>query len=144
MPKTAMRDDRKTKSQLVEELKELRERLAGLTASWEKGMTGREQFGVFMKHLPAGVFVKAINGRFLYVNDYLRERFDAERWIGRTVTEVMPGPISESLLADDKLAMEKGHIVRVNVVQDRNGLERVYETHKFPIKREAERPFSAG
>jgi PAS domain S-box-containing protein len=131
-----MKDERKTKRQLIEELQEIRERLAGLVASWEKGATGREQFSVFMKHLPAGVFVKATSGRFLYVNHYLRERFDAERWLGRSVTEVMPGAMSESMLADDRAAMESGHLVRVNIVQDRDGRDRIYETHKFPIKRE--------
>ena len=42
------------------------------------------------------------------------------------------------MLVDDRIAMEKGHLVRINVVPDRNGVERIYETHKFPIKRAGE------
>jgi len=116
-----MNSSNKTKQQLLQELNEL-----------------QEQFAAFMRYLPAGVFVKSEDGRFLYVNDYLKERFDAESWLGRTVAEVLPPSMSESMQADDRIAMEKGHFVRTNVVPDRNGVERVYETHKFPIKRAGE------
>jgi PAS domain S-box-containing protein len=97
-----------------------------------------------MRHLPAGVFVKAQDGRFLYVNEYLKTRFDAESWLGQTVTEVLPPHLSEAMRADDRVAMELGHLVRTNVVPDRNGVDRIYETHKFPIAREGEETLLGG
>ena len=61
----------------------------------------QEQFTAFMRHLPAGVFVKDQDGSFLYVNNYLKERFDAEKWLGRNIAEILPRQLSESMLADD-------------------------------------------
>jgi PAS domain S-box-containing protein len=122
-----MKEDDKTKRQLLQELTEL-----------------QGQFTAFMRFLPAGVFVKDEDGRFLYVNRYLKERFDAENWLGRTIAEVLPRQMSELMLVDDRIALKQGHLVRTNVVPDRHGVERIYETHKFPIEREGESTLLGG
>lgn len=41
----------------------------------------QEQFNAFMDHLPAMAFIKDNQFRHIYLNKYLRERFDAADWI---------------------------------------------------------------
>ncbi len=41
-----------------------------------------EQFSQFMDYIPAGVFIKDSDYNAVYVNKYMKEKFNAETWLG--------------------------------------------------------------
>ncbi|MFW6150381.1 MAG: PAS domain S-box protein [Chloroflexota bacterium] len=104
-----------------------------------------EQFAAFMDHLPAGAYIKDADSRALYVNRYMREVMGADTgWIGRSVAGLLPDPVARKMIADDRRALEQGSLVTEETVPDKNGVERVYETHKFSIVGMADKQFLGG
>jgi PAS domain S-box-containing protein len=93
-----------------------------------------ERFAVFMDNLPAGVLMKDEDSRVLYVNKYLKDHFGAEAWIGRTASQNLPKERAQSVRADDLKALREGPVKVLESHTDSQGIERIYQTVKFPIK----------
>ncbi len=94
------------------------------------------RFAVFMDHLPAGVYIKDENSRILYVNQYLKDTFAADTWLQQISVHHFPKAIAEAMVEDDRRVLTDGPLVTEDAVVDRNGVERVYQTYKFPIVRD--------
>ena len=93
----------------------------------------QRRFTAFMDHVPAAVFIKDAEGRTLYVNQYMREVHREKDWLGMRVEDLFPPEVAESMAEADREALETGHVVREESVPDKQGGERVYETHKFSM-----------
>ncbi len=94
------------------------------------------RFRSFMDQLPAAVFLKDSSGRYVYINPYMREVFDADdSWIGRHTSECFSDREAESLTSDDRDALESNYSVNVQKVVDSLGRDRLFQTHKFRISR---------
>ena len=102
----------------------------------EKLRESRERFSVFMDNLPAAAFIKDEESRILYVNQYMKDAFGSEDWIGKTAHDLFPEAAAEIMVADDKQVLVAGPLVRVESLVDRQGVERVLQTIKFPIPRD--------
>ncbi len=96
-----------------------------------------ERFSVFMDHLPMATFIKDQFSRMLYGNKYFESIF-GERGISKTAFEVksIANDLAQSMTEDDKKALSDGLFSKLEVVPDINGNLRIFQTTKFPIKRE--------
>ncbi len=103
-----------------------------------------EMFYSLLDYFVGGVFIKNRKGITLYVNKYLKELFDAEKWIGKNALESFPGEIGERLFIDDMNTFELGYQKIIETIPCKDGIERFYETHKFVIEREGEDPLLGG
>jgi PAS domain S-box-containing protein len=93
-----------------------------------------QRFTIFMDHLPAAVLMKDEDSRVLYVNKYLKDHFGAEDWVGRTPTENLPKERAQRVRTDDLKAFREGVITISESHTDKKGIERTYQTCKFPIR----------
>ncbi|MFX0092921.1 MAG: PAS domain S-box protein [Candidatus Hodarchaeota archaeon] len=96
---------------------------------------GEELFTQFMNHLPAAAFVKDSDGRTLYANQYLKDVFGGERWIGKTTEELFPEEIAQKMITNDQKALTEGLQIIIEELMDKNNAVNTYQTYKFPIKR---------
>lgn len=95
-----------------------------------------ERFRSFMDQLPAAVFLKDSSSRYVYINPFMREVFNADDgWIGRHTSECFGHREAESLTSDDREALEKEYSVNVQQVVDARGQDRLFQTHKFRISK---------
>ncbi len=94
-----------------------------------------ELFALFMDHLPAIVFMKDAESRTLYVNKHMNDMLGAKEWIGKTVPELYPENVAETMMADDKKALSEGYQSIIETVPDKHGINHIYQTQKFRIER---------
>jgi diguanylate cyclase (GGDEF)-like protein/PAS domain S-box-containing protein len=92
-----------------------------------------ERFRLFMDTLPAAAFIKDADGRTLFANRYLADLMGGLSWLGKPTRELFPPALAEKMLADDRRSLEVGYLVSEEHVPDRDGLPRVFQTHKFRI-----------
>ena len=93
-----------------------------------------ERFAVFMDNLPAGVLMKDEDSRVLYVNKYFKDFFGAEAWVGHTASQNLPKEKAQAVRAADLKALREGPIKVLESHADSKGIERIFQTFKFPIK----------
>ncbi len=115
---------------------ELEKRLASSLKTEEDLQFSEERFAAFMEHLPAAVFIRNAENRYLYVNRFYEDIFGPRKgFIGKTLVDVYPQEIAEAMIQDDKKVLLKGHSLTEDTYLDQSGEERVYQTHKFLMKR---------
>jgi PAS domain S-box-containing protein len=100
----------------------------------------RDMFNVFTDQIPGIAFIKDQDSRLVFANQYMKETFDAGKWLGRPISDYYPPDIAESLIAADKKALAEGPIVQLESLPDKNGTIRYWRTCKFPIRREDKPP----
>jgi PAS domain S-box-containing protein len=85
---------------------------------------------------PLLVFAKGRDHRFLLANRELGELLGAEpaELVGTDAGDFLPPDLFEELIAQDARVMETGAPIEVEVTIPRNGDERAYLTHKFPLR----------
>ncbi len=102
----------------------------------------KELFSVFMDMLPAATFIKEANSRYLYVNEYLKRNFNAEKWLNKRIVINLTQDLKR-LEDEDKRALETAFSFEEKLL-DKHGNVRTYETWKFPIKRIGQKPLIGG
>ncbi len=90
-------------------------------------------FTAFMDQFPAPAFFKGSDFRVMYVNKYLRDWFDGDNAIGKTMQEIYPGSSGETMIETDRLAIENGVHIYDELMEDVEGQEHHYRTHKFSM-----------
>jgi PAS domain S-box-containing protein len=109
--------------------KEIGERLQ----AEESLRNSQELFSTFMSHLPAAVFIRDGEGRFLFTNRYCREVLGWKDVIGKSTSELFEKEQAERMAAYDVNALGKGTQVIDETMSNVFGDDRVFETHKFPV-----------
>ncbi len=103
-----------------------------------------ERFSQFMDQLPAAAFIKDKDSRTIYANRHMIEKFEADKWLGKTAHAYFPADVADMMIADDRRALKEGLVVRVEAVEDSSQYPSYYETRKFPIFREDKPPLVGG
>ena len=104
----------------------------------------QEQFSLFMDMLPHTVFIKNEDGMLVYVNQYVKDLFHAERWMGKDAHAAFPDDPAEAMMADERKALQIGQVRREDLIWDKDGNERVFETTIFRISRGDKPPLLGG
>ncbi|MHA2497890.1 MAG: PAS domain-containing protein, partial [Candidatus Hodarchaeales archaeon] len=94
----------------------------------------QELFAQFMDHLPAAAFIKDSDGKTLFANQYLKDAFGGETWIGKTTAELFPKEIAQQMIAADQKALNEGLQIITEELLDKQNAANTYQTYKFPIK----------
>jgi len=93
-----------------------------------------ERFRTFMNHAPFLTFIKDEQGRFLFYNQRMAERFgiSLDAWLGKNDFEIWPEPIARTMNANDREVMASGEpIERHEETVDRDGAVTTWKVHKF-------------
>ena len=92
-------------------------------------------FDSFMSNLPALVFMKDLEGRYLYLNDAYMKFFNErppER-VGKTDDEIYPADTANRLRENDKKVMSEGKTLNIVEVIPINNNDSFHRVSKFPI-----------
>jgi diguanylate cyclase (GGDEF)-like protein/PAS domain S-box-containing protein len=98
-----------------------------------------ERFRTFMNNAPFLAFIKDAQGRFLFYNARMAERFriSAEAWVGKNDFEIWPREIAETMHANDLDVMGAGEpIERLEETLEEDGTVTTWKVHKFTWKNE--------
>jgi PAS domain S-box-containing protein len=98
-----------------------------------------ERFRTFMSQLPAVAFIKDADSKVLFTNTCMNELLGSENWIGQVAPSELPTDVVQRILEDDRQVIQGGRpIVIEEAFPVKNGQCRIFETRKFPLKREGE------
>ena len=92
-------------------------------------------FSTFMDHLPAFAWIKDIQGRYLYVNRQVVERFVPfkQGWLGKTDADLWPSELAAEYHANDLKVSTTGKKIETVTSFVVNGEQRDALVSKFPI-----------
>ncbi len=144
-----MKDEDKTRSQLIAELQEMRKQIGALTRFCfiqeisnrkrveEQLRRNERMLRRIMDIVPSMIFTKNAEGRFLMVNRAIAESLSmtVDELEGRLHRDVHPDPDEvERMLADDRKAMEskKSVLIAEESYKDSTGATRWLQTIKVP------------
>ena len=102
------------------------------------------RFAAFMNHLPVTAFIKDEKSTNIFVNRHMMEIFGEREWIGKSVFEQFPREAAEKMIEDDQRTIREGYRKATEFLTDKNGCNRIYETHKFRIDRGDKPPLIGG
>jgi two-component system sensor histidine kinase/response regulator len=101
--------------------------LAALKAS-------EDRFSAFMENLPFIAVIKDAGGRIVYSNRTFERTFNLQpgEWIGKRDTDVLPAPVTASIMEEDRRVLLTGtHVERIESVRTPDGVMRQFLTTKF-------------
>ncbi|MCF6241075.1 MAG: ATP-binding protein [Bacteroidales bacterium] len=93
----------------------------------------QEQFSTFMELLPAAAYIKNPDSTFRFVNRFLVENFDADKWIGKKIIASYMSDEKDLLEKDAQALKENIHYEQISY--DNKNQLRQFEIWKFPIHR---------
>jgi PAS domain S-box-containing protein len=105
------------------------------------------RFRTFMNQSPFVAFIKDSDGRFLFYNDRLAERFgiSTTEWLGKKDCEIWPSEISREMRKNDLEVLGSDiAIERLEETKDAEGKRTTWKVHKFSWKNEMEERLIGG
>ena len=125
----------KERFELIETKKSLESEIKDRKQTQKALQESEERFSLFMDYLPAIVFIKDEESKTLFVNKNMNDVLGAKDWIGKSATDLFPNDIAAAMIEDDKKTFAETHRVVIETVPDKNGIDHIYQTHKFKIER---------
>ena len=138
-----MKDEDKTKKQLINELKDLKKRITELEASRtdnnsaeEVPRNTRNKYKTLIENLPQKIFYKDKNSVYVSCNSsYGRDlKINPDEITGKTDYDFHPIELAEKYRADDKRIMKSGCTETLDEEYTQDGKEMVVRTVKTPVK----------
>ncbi len=101
----------------------------------------QKRFDLFMQHVPAAIFIKDREGRFVYVNDQFAEsiRCEPEDLIGRSSEGFIPPDLLDQYERENQRVLQGERLVSETSVPRPEGTQH-WITYKFPIYRDGQSP----
>jgi PAS domain S-box-containing protein len=138
-----MKEEDKTKKQLINELTELKKRIAELEQSKtecnyaEEVLRNRKnKYKTLIENLPQKIFYKDKNSVYVSCNNnYARDlKIAPDEITGKTDCDFYPIELAEKYRADDKRIVESGSTETLEETYVQDGKEVVVRTVKTPVK----------
>jgi PAS domain S-box-containing protein len=96
-----------------------------------------ELFKSFMDFLPAAASVRDEQNRAVYLNRYLIDFFNIQDWSNKPFSDLIPDQDTDASALHDLQNLKQGAIARLEKMHNQQGEERVFQSYKFPIRRES-------
>ncbi|MCK4956520.1 MAG: PAS domain S-box protein, partial [Candidatus Cloacimonetes bacterium] len=101
---------------------------------FEQELCGSEErFRVFTDKIPACVYMKNKDGKIVFANKYMRERFLPDDWIGKKVADFFLKEKNEEIEWDDRKIINGEIHNKEEKVKDINGKDYVFASRKFAL-----------
>jgi diguanylate cyclase (GGDEF)-like protein/PAS domain S-box-containing protein len=94
-------------------------------------------FRTFMNHSPFASYIKDGEGRMLFYNELLAQRYGVtqEEWLGRTDAEIWSAELAETFRRNDLAVLEAGTLMEViDHTEDASGRAISWKSIKFPYR----------
>lgn len=106
-----------------------------------------ERFHTVLDSSPSAVYVKGLDGRFLFANRSLAGMFGVpqEDWTGKQSIDLLPRPVADLCEDSDSLALERhGHVHERQIFRLQDGRELTILATRFPLVRPDGAPYAVG
>lgn len=126
-----MKDENRTKDQLIKELAELRLRI-------DESKKAEAKYRNLLESIPQKVFYKNTNSVYVAVNPSYAKDLDisADDFIGKTDYDFYPEELAEKYRSDDRHIMQSGMTIDIEESYFYKGEERTVHTVKTPVRDE--------
>ncbi|MFQ5790833.1 MAG: PAS domain-containing protein, partial [Acidobacteriota bacterium] len=140
-----MQEANRTKGELINELREMRQRVAELEASEkerrraeEELRESEEKYRTLIENVPQKIFLKDRNSVYVSCNEnYASDlKIKPEEIAGKTDYDFYPKELAEKYRADDKRIIESGGTEDIEEKYIQEGQEVIVHTVKTPVKDE--------
>lgn len=132
-----MRDEDKTREELIKELESLRASIAHKDSSdANQRIQTAEMLKTIMDKTQAIIFVKDTNGRFLFASRQYEERMKMApgSLIGKTNHDIFPKELADRLRENDAAVLRSGRSMEFEEVgRHGDGVDHTYISLKFPL-----------
>jgi two-component system sensor kinase FixL len=117
-----------------------------LRRSQRQAAKSQALFDAFMKHCPAGAYLKDRQGRYVYVNREIEETFKRPmaQWLGHTDRDFWPDRVAENLRRRDQTVLESNESQQVIEETWHDGQTQHWLSLKFPMRDAAGQRLLAG
>ena len=138
-----MKDEEKTKKQLIDELRDLKKGIAELEASKtdinsaeEVLLNRKNKYKTLIENLPQKIFYKDKKSVYVSCNsNYARDlKISPDEIHGKTDYDFYPIELAEKYIADDKRIMKSGSSKTLDETYTQDGKEIVVRTVKTPVR----------
>jgi len=94
-----------------------------------------QRMRVILDHVPAVVYMKDPDGRYLFINHHYETLFRVENkhMFGRTDEEVFPAEQAQAFHINDRIVQDSGRPHEFVEVASQAGVPRIYNSLKFPV-----------
>jgi len=92
-------------------------------------------FTAFMNQMPNAIFIKDDKLRTIYVNKYLSNELNGDKWLHKTNQEIFNPKTAIKLDQNDHEVLKGKGTEFFETLVDKNGKNRHFKSYKFPIKR---------
>ncbi len=99
----------------------------------------RDLFMTFMDNLPALSFIKDKQGKYIYVNNYYQKLLGFKPWKDKKAEDIFDKKISKNIMQSDREAFYEGKHKHEEYITNEEGVNKLFETYKFPIDSEKEK-----
>ncbi len=109
--------------------------------------SSEQRFRSFMNNGPFLSYIRDEDGRFVFYNKPLSDKFlmGGKEWIGKTLRDLFPPHLAESYCRSDQEALRSGAAVdAVEETQDEHGQSTFWRSSKFTFLNEQGRPMVGG
>jgi PAS domain S-box-containing protein len=129
----------------VELEQRVEERTAQLAAANQALAESERRFFDILDHSPAAIFLKDLDGRYVFVNRTCQElmRRSRQEVMGRLDTELLPPHLADLYRANDRTVMESGLVMEFEEAFPwDDGTPRLFSSSKFPLRDTRGRPYA--
>jgi DNA-binding CsgD family transcriptional regulator len=112
---------------------ELEKKVAKLERELEKSSDVQKRFLGFLDNLRCEAFIKDRNHEFVFMNEYMRDIYERNEWLGKSVHEIMPKKFGSNVLEEDESVLNGATVDATRVLKDKWGKKRTYRVIKFPF-----------
>jgi diguanylate cyclase (GGDEF)-like protein/PAS domain S-box-containing protein len=129
----------RTRMEMKIQQKKLREALSAGEELLLELRSSELRFRTFMDNAPFLGYMKDFQGRFLYYNEVMAERFrvSKEEWLGKSVVDLWPGELGESIVRNDTEVLTGGRLIqKFEETVDEFGQVFSWKSSKFPCRNE--------
>ena len=92
-------------------------------------------FTAFMNQMPNAIFIKDEKLRTIYVNKYISNEFNGDKWLHKTNQENFNTDTAKKLDQNDLEVIQGQRTEFFETLVDKKGKNRHFKSYKFPIKR---------
>ena len=109
--------------------------LTSLEVSHQQRRQAEERHEAFMNHIPAIACITDENGRYVYVNQSLADRFHIrpEDMVGKSIDDWMPGASQTTRAHDGEVLVRGGTVQFDDVLRSPDGTVHHWLSFKFPL-----------
>jgi PAS domain S-box-containing protein len=95
-----------------------------------------KSFLALLDNLECEVFMKDNSLRFVYMNKYMRDRYELDGLLGKAVHELVPKKESDQIVEEDAKVFSGEAVAVTRTVKDKSGLKKTFRITKFPLPQE--------